>query len=105
MEKFKKFIGAKVNPEKLKDMKLLNDCCLCCNSIPESIDEFEEIEYSIDDIMMCVAILEGKIKRIMLVKVDKSDPDSCSPLTSEELSDFLSRNEENLLKFFENITL
>jgi hypothetical protein len=40
----------------------------------------------------------------MLVKVNQDNPDECSPLTKEEISIFLEKNEEKLLRFFENIT-
>lgn len=105
MEKLKKYIGKTINIEKIKDSYFLNDCRLCCTRLPEDISEFEEIEFSISDVTMCVAVLEGKIKRIMFVKVDKSDPDIGKALSKEELEHFLKINEENLIKFFENITI
>lgn len=104
MEKFKPYIGKTINIEKIKDINSLKDFNLYCSRLPENITEFEEIEFSIADLVMCVAVLESKIKRIMFVKVDKSDPDICSPLSKEELEKFLNIHEKNLLKFFENIT-
>jgi hypothetical protein len=104
MEKFKKFIGKPFKLENIKEPGFLKSYSLSCQSIPEKIEEFEELEFLIDDIVMCVAVLEGKIKRIMLVKVNQENPDECSPLTKEELSIFLERNEKKLIKFFENIT-
>lgn len=105
MEKFKKFIGKPFKLEYIQNPEFLKNLSICCQNIPEEIEEFEEIEFLIDDIIMCVAVLNGKIKRIMLVKVNKENPDECSPLTKEELEQFLKNNEEKLLKFFENITL
>jgi len=104
MEKIKKFIGKPFKLETIKNSDFLKSCSLACQSIPEKIEEFEELEFLINDIVMCVAVLEGKIKRIMLVKVNPENPDDCSPLTKEELESFLTKNEEKLLKFFENIT-
>jgi len=104
MEKFKKFIGKTFKLEIIKNSDFLKSCSLVCQSIPEKIEEFDELEFLIDNIVMCVAVLEGKIKRIMLIKVDPQNPDDCSPLTNEELSIFLKKNEEKLIKFFENIT-
>ncbi|GAB5046328.1 hypothetical protein [Thermodesulfovibrio sp. TK110] len=104
MEKFKKFIGKPFKLETIKNQEFLKSVSLCCQNIPDKIEEFEEIEFLVDDIVMCVAVLEGKIKRIMLVKVNKESPDECAPLTKKELEDFLEKNEEKLLKFFENIT-
>lgn len=104
MEKFKKFIGKTFKCEVIKNQEILESLSICCQNLPDKIEEFEEIEFLVDDIVMCVAVLEGKIKRIMLVKVNKESPYECAPLTKEELEDFLEKNEEKLLKFFENIT-
>lgn len=105
MQKFKKFIGKPFNLEAIKSESLLQNLSIYCQNIPDVIEEFEEIEFLVDDVVMCVAILDGKIKRIMLVKVNREIPDECAPLTKEELEDFLRKNEEKLLNFFENITL
>lgn len=104
MEKFKKFIGRTFKLENIKNPVFLKNFSLSCQNIPEKIEEFEEIEFLIDNIVMCVAVLEGKIKRIMLVKVNPENPDECSPLTKDELTLFLEKNESTLIKFFENIT-
>lgn len=104
MEKFKSFIGKQINFEKLKNLDNLGKYCLQCQRIPENLDEFEEMEFLINDFVMCVAVLEGKIKRIMFVKVNKEDPDACSPLTKEELNNLLNKHGDTLVKFFENIT-
>jgi len=100
MEKFKKFIGKPFKLENIKEPDFLKSYSLSCQSIPEKIEEFEELEFLIDDIVMCVAVLKGKIKRIMLVKVNQENPDECSPLTKEELSIFLERNEKKTYKVF-----
>jgi hypothetical protein len=104
MEKFKKFIGKPLRLENIKEPNFLKNYSFLCQSIPEKIEEFGELEFLIDNIVLCVAVLEGKIKRIMLVKVNQDNPDECSPLTKEEISIFLEKNEEKLLRFFENIT-
>jgi len=104
MEKLKKFIGKSFKLENIKAPDFLKNYSLSCQSIPERIEEFDELEFLIDHIVMCVAILEGKIKRIMLVKVNPENPDECNPLTKEELANFLEKNEEKLIRFFENIT-
>lgn len=79
MEKFKKFIGKPFKLEYIQNPEFLKSLSICCQNIPEKIEEFEEIEFLIDDIVMCVAVLNGKIKRIMLVKLNKENPDECSP--------------------------
>jgi hypothetical protein len=75
--------------------------------IPDSFGDFEEIEFTCDSddkkIMMCVAVLEGKIKRIMFVKTGLDDPDDVSPLTESELKELLDKNYEPLNSFFDFI--
>jgi len=104
VEKFKKFIGKKINASILKDEKFLKNFSIKYENLPDSFDEFEEIEFKVDEIVMAVAVLEGKIKRIMFTKFDTADPNCCLPLDKIELEEFLKRREENLIKFFENIT-
>lgn len=104
MDKFKKFIGKVFKFDALKNSDFLNNLSIRCQYLPEQIEEFDEVIFLLDNIAICVAILEGKVKRIMLVKVDENNPDECSPLTKEELESFLRNNEDKLLKFFENTT-
>ncbi|GAB6184447.1 hypothetical protein JCM13991_21880 [Thermodesulfovibrio hydrogeniphilus] len=40
----------------------------------------------------------------VFVKINKEDPDACSPLTKEELNNLLQINGEKLIQFFESIT-
>ncbi len=104
MEKFKFFIDKKINTDRFKEPENLKKYSLICENLPEQLEEFEEFEFFIDDIVMCLAVLEGKIKRIMFVKVDKEDSQICYPLTKEELSIFLDKNENNLLEYLKSIT-
>lgn len=108
MQRFKRFIGEKVIPENLKDLEKLSTYGLECRNLPESLDEFDEIELSVgspdDEVILAVAVLEGKIKRIMFVKVDKTDPDACRPLTEEQLIKLIDEYGKRLVNFFEYMT-
>ncbi len=108
MQRFKRFIGEKVISENLKDLEKLSTYGLECRSLPESLDEFYEIELSVgspdDEVILAVAVLEGKIKRIMFVKVDKTDPDVCRPLTEEQLIKLIDEYGKRLVNFFEYMT-
>ncbi|MEW6066800.1 MAG: hypothetical protein AB1610_00670 [Nitrospirota bacterium] len=108
MQRFKRFIGKQVISENLKDSEKLVAAGIECKKLPESLDEFDEIELSIgstdDELLLAVAVLEGKIKRIMFVKVDKANPDMCRPLTEEQLIKLLDEYGNRLVNFFEYIT-
>ncbi len=108
MQRFKKYIGKDLNIEHMKDLQQLSAFGLVCKYLPESIGDFEEIELCTDfagqEILICVAVLTGKIKRIMFVLPDKDDPDAARPLAESQLKDFLDERGVQLINFFEYIT-
>jgi len=108
MQRFKRFIGKQVISENLKNLEKLGTFGVICKNFPESLDEFEEIELSVasadEGIVLCVAVLEGKVKRIMFVQIDKADPDACRPLTEEQLIKLLEEYGERLVSYFEYVT-
>ncbi len=108
MQRFKRFIGKQVISQNLKKLEKLSTFGVICKNLPESLDEFDEIELSVgsaeDEVLLAVAVLEGKIKRIMFVKVDKANPDTCRPLTEEQLIKLLEEYGERLISYFEYVT-
>lgn len=108
MQRFKKYIGKDLVIENIRTSEHLKTCGFECSLIPETFGDFEEMEFSCDlndkKIIMCVAVLEGKIKRIMFVKASLDDPDDVSPLTESELKELLDKKYEPLSSFFDFIT-
>lgn len=108
MQRFKKYIGKYLVIENVKTSEHLRTCGFVCSYMPESFGDFEEMEFSCDlddkKILLCVAILEGKIKRIMFVKTSVDNPDDVSPLTESELKELLEKNYDKLSGFFDFIT-
>jgi|WetSurMetagenome_2_1015567.scaffolds.fasta_scaffold221815_2 hypothetical protein len=108
MQRFKKYIGKDLVIEHVKTSGHLKTCGFVCSYMPDSFGDFEEMEFSCDlddkKILLCVAVLEGKIKRIMFVKTSIDDPDDVSPLTETELNELLEKNYEQLGSFFDFIT-
>jgi hypothetical protein len=108
MQRFKKYIGKDFIIKNINDSKHLNATGFNCNYLPDSLGDFDELEFSSDfsgqTILMCVAVLEGKIKRIMFVQIDKESPDDVRPLTESQLTDFLDQRGVQLTDFFEHIT-
>jgi hypothetical protein len=108
MQRFKKYIGKNLVIENIRTSKHLKTCGFVCSYLPDSFGDFEEMEFSCDlddkKIILCVAVLEGKIKRIMFVKTSIDDPDDVGPLTEAELKGLLDKNYEQLSGFFDFIT-
>jgi len=108
MQRFKKYIGKNLIIKNIKDSEHLNATGFNCNYLPDSLGDFDELEFSSDfdgqTILMCVAVLEGRIKRIMFVLIDKESPDDVRPLTELQLKDFLDGRGIQVIDFFEHIT-
>ncbi len=108
MQRFKRFLDAEIVSQNLRNTEKLISYGIDFKTFPSSLDEFDEIEFSLtsgeEGIVLCVAVLEGKIKRIMFVSVDKENTDEYRPLTQEQLSKLLDEYGERLVKFFEFVT-
>jgi len=108
MQRFKKYIGKDFIIENIKNSEQLNTYGITCRDLPEPFSDFEEVEISIDfvgqEILLGVAVLEGKVKRIMFGMLDKENPDVFRPLTEMQLKDLLDQRGEQLANFFEYIT-
>lgn len=108
MQRFKKYIGMGARNENIRNTGRFSDFGITSRYIPDSIGDFDECEFLVDpekkDIVLCVAILEGKIKRIMFIQTDQIDPDAVRPLTESELGDMLGRRGDRIVAFFEYIT-
>jgi hypothetical protein len=106
--RFKKFLEKHINFEHVKNSDKLLNFEITSKYVPDASDEFEEFEfatnYSERTISIGVAILKGKIKRIMLGFANPEDPDNVTALSKEQLEDFLNQNGEKLVQFFEYIT-
>ena len=71
-------------------------------------EDFEELEFKSDfngePLLMCIAILKGKIKRIMFIQFDSENHDIPKPLTELQLKNFLDLKGQRLISFFDQIT-
>ena len=108
MQRFKKYIGKDVRIDRIQDADHILTYELQSHYVPEDLGEFEECEFLTDfsgnNLVVCVTVLEKKIKRVMFVLSDPADPDTVAPLTESQLTDFLNKKGEKLLSFFEYIT-
>jgi len=108
MQRFKKYIGKDVQMDCIRDADHILSFELRSHYVPEDLGDFEECEFLTDfsghDLIVCVTVLEKKIKRVMFVLSDPEDSDNVAPLTESQLTDFLNQKGEKLLSFFEYIT-
>jgi len=108
MQRFKRYIGKDFILENVRDSETLQLSGFTCDSLPSSIGDFDELEFLSDfnglPLLMCIAVLTGKIKRIMFVLNNGPEPDDVSPLSEAELKELLDRKGAQLVNFFEHIT-
>jgi len=108
MVRFKKFLEKDIKLGNVRNSDHLLTFGIATKYVPDIPDEFEEFEFATDYskrmISIGVAILMGKIKRVMIGLTDPDDPDNLMALSKEELEDFLNQKGEKLVQFFEYIT-
>jgi hypothetical protein len=108
VQRFKKYIGKDFIIGNVRDSGDLRLAGFACNSLPDAIGDFDELEFvsyfNGQPLLMCIAVLTGKVKRIMFVLSNRDEPDDVRPLSEAELKAFLNQRGDHLVNFFENIT-
>ena len=108
MVRFKKFLEKKIIFGNLKNSGRLLGFGVAATYVPDVPDEFDEFSFAADygerAVSIGIAVLDGKIKRLMVGFADPEDPDIITALSKEELADFLNQKGEKLVQFFEYIT-
>ncbi|HZK18315.1 MAG TPA: hypothetical protein VFD15_03275 [Clostridia bacterium] len=108
MERFKRFINATVNLEKVRDVSGVKAFEVECTYLPDPVEDFDEFEFKTEyggkTIIIGFAVEMGKIKRLMFVEPDADNPDIVKALTPEELDNFFKEKFEQMTRFYEFIT-
>jgi hypothetical protein len=108
MQRFKKYVGKEILSDHVRNVDQIQTYGLESRYVPEHLEEFEECEFVTDfeghPLVVCVTVLEGKVKRVMFVLTDQEDPEAVAPLTEAQLTAFLDDQGEQLVQFFEYIT-
>ncbi|MEW6002779.1 MAG: hypothetical protein AB1638_09070, partial [Nitrospirota bacterium] len=108
MQRFKKYIDKELKLANVKDSDQLETFGIICTTLPDPPEDFDEFEFTTDyggqNVVIGVAVQEGKIKRVMFVLADEKEPDVLRPFTEAQLKDFLDQRGEQLVGFFEYIT-
>ena len=81
MERFRRFLGRTIEPERLADGAVLEDLGFRPRWIPEPLEEFDEIEVarSLDadrDLVVTVAVEQAKVARILFGHGPAGDDDA-----------------------------
>ena len=108
MQRFRRYIGKDFLLDKVKSSEARTLTGFMCDSLPESVGDFVELEFTSDwhgkHIILCLAVLMGQVKRIMFVVRKSDDADDVRPLTEEELRSLLDEKGNQLMQFLESIT-
>ncbi len=110
MQRFRKFMNAKLNVENVKNSAQLNSYGITCTYLPDPVEDFDEFEFRTDfggkeNIVISFALEMGKVKRLMISEADEHNPDVVKGLTADRLESFVSQKGDDLERFFEFITL
>lgn len=110
MDRFKVYLDKKVNHEHVKNSKQLEQFHIRCRFMPDPPDFFDEYEFGIDfirdqDMGFAVTIEHGDVKRMLFGATDPENPDILKPLSDEELNSLLDKRGDDLIKFFDFITV
>lgn len=108
MQRFKQYIGKDFFLGNVRDSEALRLSGFTCDNLPDSIGDFEECEFLSDfngqPLLLCIAVLTGKVKRVMFVVGNSENPDEVRPLSEAELKNLLDQRGEELVNFFEHLT-
>ena len=95
MVRFKKFLEKDIELGNIRNSDHILTFGIATKYVTDTPDEFEEFEFATDygerAISIGVAILAGKIKRIMIGFTDPEDHDNLIALSKEQLEDFLNQ--------------
>ncbi|MQL53768.1 hypothetical protein GFC01_16185 [Desulfofundulus thermobenzoicus] len=108
MERFRKFMGREIKLENVKNNDHLQSCGITCTYLPDPPDEFDEFEFRTGfagrEIVITVAVEQGKIQRIMFNAADENNPEITRSLSPSQLDGLLGDRGNALVRFLEGIT-
>ncbi|MCD6549062.1 MAG: hypothetical protein OD816_000963 [Thermodesulfobacterium sp.] len=109
MESLKKFIGKEIKVKTQKELEdLIKKYDFKYAYLPEDLEDFDELELVFDytssqDFHFTLTLFKKNIQRMMLVKIDKDNPEKIEPPTEEEIKIFLDKYGERITDFLEKL--
>ncbi|MGQ9825063.1 MAG: hypothetical protein ACUVSK_08720 [Desulfotomaculales bacterium] len=110
MERFRPYLGKRINPEKIKGAEaLLREFNVTCTYLPDPPADFDEFEFRTgfsapQEVVITLAVEKGAVKRVMFGLAGGDDPEEIRSLPKEQLEEFLSRRGGQMEDFFAFIT-
>ncbi|MEW5762235.1 MAG: hypothetical protein AB1776_03425 [Bacillota bacterium] len=109
MDRFRRYLGCRLNLQNLKNDEPLRCLGIACTYAPDPPEDFDEFEFRTcfrgeDNVVITIALELGIIKRIMFGETDADNPDVVKSLTASRLDDFLAAKGDQLVRFFQYIT-
>ncbi len=109
MESLKRFVGKEIKIKTQKELEdLIKKYGFKYAYLPENLEDFDELELVFDytssqNFHFTLTFFKRNIQRIMLVKIDKDNPEKIEPPTEEEIKTFLDKYGEKIIKFLEEL--
>ena len=109
MEQLKKYVGAAVNLENIKDAGRLKDFGFTCRYLPDPPEDFDEFEFVTDmgelkNLGLMVTVESMTIKRIFFGLFDPDNPDIVSGLEDSQVEKIFAEHGDTVTGFFDYIT-
>ena len=108
MQRFKKYLERDFIFDNVAQSAPLTAAGLAVSALPQAPGNFEELEFAGDlngeRLVMCVAVVKGKVKRLMFVMSKSDDPDDVRPLSEAEIKALANQKGELLAAFFDDVT-
>lgn len=109
MQQLKKYIGAEINLENIKNSERLKGFGFTCRYLPDPPEDFDEFEFGTEigelkNLGLMVTVQSMKIVKVFFGLIDPDNPDIVRGLTEEQLKSIFDRAESAVLGFFDYIT-
>jgi len=108
VERFRPYLGKKLNLERIKNAGKLQAFGVTCTYLPDPPADFDEFEFRTDlfasgDLIITLAVEKGEVKRVMF-GITGEDPEDIRSLTREQLDELLLRRGARIEDFLAYVT-
>ncbi|RJP23843.1 MAG: hypothetical protein C4520_05220 [Candidatus Abyssobacteria bacterium SURF_5] len=110
MKRLQKYIDREVKLEPLKDVPWLSSLGIEVRYVPETLEEFDEMEFGLGHAIgkptiFTLVLVQGKLKRVSLGWIpEEGNEDELHAFSEPELAEVLEQKETSLTSFFDRIT-
>lgn len=110
MDVLRKYVGRAVHLENIKNTNRLKELGFVCRYLPDPPEDFDEFEFAADlggmkNLGLMVTVEAMKIKRIFFGIISPDNPDVITGLSETQVAHVFEHSGNNLLQFFDHITV